>query len=92
MSFCIAEPSATIVIDDPACRSGQNYFSVCGHGEIEKIEGYDRLKAINLIMHHYAGDDGELSWEYPPEIFDKMAFWALRVVELSAKSRAEPIQ
>ncbi len=92
VSFCIAEPSATILIDDPACRSGQNYFSVCGRGVISKVEGDDRVKAMDLIMHHYAGDDGELSWEYPPEMLDHMAFWSLRVIEMSAKSRQEPIQ
>ena len=40
-------------------------------------------------MHHYMGDNGEFSWTYPQEMLDKMAFWALRVHELSAKTRQE---
>ena len=34
VSFCVAEPAATIIEDNPACRSGQNYFSVVGRGVI----------------------------------------------------------
>ena len=89
VSFCVAEPAATIIEDNPACRSGQNYFSVIGRGVIERLSGTDRVKAMDSIMHHYMGDNGEFSWTYPEEVLDKMAFWALRVHELSAKTRQE---
>ena len=89
VSFCVAEPAATIIEDNPACRSGQNYFSVVGRGVIERLKGDDRVKAMDAIMHHYMGDNGEFSWTYPEEVLDHMAFWALKVHELSAKTRQE---
>lgn len=89
VTFVIAEPSATMVIDDPVCDSGQNYFSVIGNGYIKSLEGEAREHAMTQLMHHYAGDDGELSWEFPQEMLDKMGIWALYVKELSAKTRQQ---
>ena len=54
---------------------------------MERLTGDDRVKAMDAIMHHYMGDNGEFSWTYPQEILDNMAFSALRVHELSAMPR-----
>ncbi len=89
VSFVIAELGATMVIDDPVSKSGQNYFSVIGSGSMQKLEGEKRIHALEQIMHHYAGDDGELSWEFPEELVEKMGIWAINVKELSAKTRQQ---
>ncbi len=89
VGFVIAEPAATTLIDDPVCRSGQNYFSVMGVGEMELLDESKREHAMAQIMHHYMGDDGEMSWEFPPEMLKCMGMWALKVKEISAKTRAE---
>lgn len=87
--FVIAEPSATIVIDDPVCKSGQNYFSVIGSGYIKSLQGEARVHAMEQLMHHYAADNGELSWDFPEDVLSSMGVWALYVKELSAKTHQE---
>lgn len=89
ISFSIVEAGATFVDDDPACDSGQNYFSVIGCGTVTKVEGQECVKAMDSIMHHYAGDNEELSWTYPQAMLDKMGIWMLTVKELSGKTHSE---
>lgn len=60
------------------------YESVIGTGEVRLLEEpSEKMKALDLIMLHYAGRGG---WDYPEAQLKRTAVFKLRALTLSCKS------
>ncbi|HPA13556.1 MAG TPA: pyridoxamine 5'-phosphate oxidase family protein [Bacteroidales bacterium] len=59
-----------------ACSYSMKYKSVLAHGEVEFIEeSEEKVRALNIIMHHYTGKE----FKYSAPSIREILIWRVRV-------------
>lgn len=74
--------SHRLVTGESACSFTMEYESVCGNGHLEILDDEAKVKALNLLMSHYAKDQ---SFNFEESALKKVVVMRLRVNELYGK-------
>ncbi len=75
-----------LVPSDIACRYSYQYESIIGLGEVIKLEGEKKRRAMNLIMDHIGG---KKDWSYIEPIFKITDVYKVEVKEFECKSNCK---
>lgn len=75
-----------LIHSDIACRYSYQYESLVGLGKVIKLDGDDKVRAMNLIMNHIGG---EKDWEYIAPIFNITDVFMIEVKEFECKSNCK---
>jgi hypothetical protein len=74
--------SHNLITAENACDFTMEYESVCGFGDVEFLQGDDKIKALKIIMKHYSDKS---SFEFNLKIVEMTEIFKLNVKEFTAK-------
>lgn len=74
--------SLGLVTGENPCSFTMEFESVCGNGEIEILNGKEKIKGLNYLMNQYSEDE---DYEFDKKGLEKLIVFKLNVNEITGK-------
>ncbi|MCL2157323.1 MAG: pyridoxamine 5'-phosphate oxidase family protein [Methanobrevibacter sp.] len=80
--------SLNLVTGEIPCDFSMEYESVCGNGEIEILNGEEKIEGLKIIMNQYSQDK---NYDFNKKGLNHFTVFKLKVNEVSGKKSNKPI-
>lgn len=74
--------SLKLITGKQPCNFSMEFESVCGNGDIEILNGKEKIKGIGQLMKHYSNN----SYEFTEDMLKNLTISKLVVNEISGKA------